>query len=150
MKTIFSASPIRDALKGACYFVALGPLLGLLGVALQFSANAVLEGDVSRLENALAASAIALMFGIPYFFGLVPAAVCGLICGPFRPAFSSWSACVAAGLAGGLLSAWWPVSFYGRPQEERLLFLVAGFVAGLLCSRIFAVRASARVRSAAS
>jgi hypothetical protein len=150
MKLETSAFPILDTIKSICYFAVLGPPLGVLGFSLYFAGYSALRGDLSGIQNSAAIPLMAfVIWFLPYVFGIVPAAACGLICGPFRPAFRSWSACVVAGAVGGLLSALWNEWQFGRPHEERLLFFVSGFIAGFLCARLFAVRASARDRSGA-
>ena len=151
MKLETSAFPILDTIKSICLFGVLGPPLGSLGLSLYFAGDSALKGNVSDLEKFLLLPVGALLlWPVTYLFGLVPAVACGLICGPFRPAFRSWSACSVAGVAGGLLSAWWNVGVNGRPHEERLMLFVAGFTAAFLCARMFAVGASSRVRSVAS
>jgi hypothetical protein len=154
MKIEISASPILDTVKGTCLFAVLGPPLGLLGFSLYFAVCGAVRGDLSAVQGAVLFPALAFVTWIvafsAYLFGLVPAAACGLICGPFRPAFRSWSACFVVGAIGGLLSAFWNDWQFGRPHEERILFFVSGFFAGCLCARLFAVRAPATDRSSAS
>ena len=118
-------------------------------IALCFGQTAPLPAGGSGSPVAVALSGGASM-GLAFAagshaIGIFPAAIVGLLCGPFRPCFNrSWRYCLIAALLGALVATVFAFVAVGDEQRDNpyLMFSLAGFVGALLVSRIFGLRAS--------
>lgn len=127
---------LRGAAGGAGLFLALGPPVGTVVFAL---AVAIAGHDLESLKN------LPLMiFLVPYsyFFGGVPALLCGVVAGAFRPARVSKRSYGWAGLLGGLYGMAFQLGMASRDfvwSEIYALLLMGGLpglVSAMACARI--------------
>jgi hypothetical protein len=138
---------VVDSLKGALYFGLIGPPVGALALTVASLSRMgweYQENPLAALYGVFGFALFSILFS--WFMGVVPAAVTGLLLGPFRWRFHLWRWCLAAGVVGALVSSA-SLLVDGLPgelgrQSPGLLLVFPGFVAGVLVARLFAVRAS--------
>ena len=127
---------LRGAAGGAGLFLALGPPIGTGVFALMVT---VAGHDLESLKN------LPLMiFMVPwsYLFGGVPALLCGVVAGVFRPARVSWRSYCWPGLLGGLYATAFQLGLAPReftwPDIQAWLLMggAPGLVGAVACARI--------------
>lgn len=135
-----------DSLKGMLYFVAIGPPIGALALAL-VSAGMMIGNphfDGSSLLGLLGFTAMAMLFS--WIFGAIPAALTGLLVGPLRWRFHQWRWCLVAGVIGAAVSSIGllvgPLSGDMGRASPGVMLVFPGFVAGVLAARVFGRRAA--------
>ncbi|HEX5755382.1 MAG TPA: hypothetical protein VFY12_03410 [Arenimonas sp.] len=140
----------RNALLGARYFAARGPLLGC--VTYMILAWLHVWHEASALELLASLPAIVVLIPPAYVLGVLPAALAGALLGPFRASYYHWRNCLYAGLGGAFVSSLigllyiplgisFPV-FESDPLiligTHLILFAPAGGFAALVLARRFA------------
>lgn len=136
-------SKTKDSLKGALYFTVLGPPLGALAICLYLFFGSLFAGG--SIDTAIFGGlTMGLFFAMgSYLPGIVPAALTGLVCGPFRRHLKLWRYCLVAAIAGALIATVFSFVIISRQQSDNpfLFFALPGFFASLLVSRFFGMRA---------
>lgn len=127
---------LRGAAGGAGLFLALGPPAGTAVFALFVT---IAGHDLESLKNLPM-----MIFLVPfsYLFGGVPALLCGVVAGAFRPARVSWRSYCWPGLLGGLYATAFQMGLTSRDfawSEFQALLLMGGLpglVGAVVCARI--------------
>ncbi len=131
-----SGDILRGAAGGAGLFLALGPPVGTAVFALLVT---VAGHDLDSLKNLPM-----MIFLVPwsYLFGGVPALLCGVVAGAFRPARVSWRSYCLPGLLGGLYAMAFQLGLASRDytwaelQVPLLMGGVPGLVGAVACARV--------------
>ena len=118
-----------NVLKGIALFGILGPIIGVLTVALPAMAT---TGDWSIRS-------LLLLVPAAYFVGGIPAAASGLIVGVARARLCGFIGAMAAGAIGAACSIGYYLllSIHGDLDRAAVLFAAAGLASGLVCGIIF-------------
>lgn len=134
-----------DVVKGMLLFAAVGPAVGAFAVSAFLLAIPALDG--TPVHGASPVDALTVILGVMLFaypFGVIPAAIAGLVCGFYRARLVNWKAFVAAGVFASVTACSTGV-FWMAPSERWVevmwpaLFLWAfpGFLAGIVCAYLF-------------
>lgn len=120
-----------DLLAGGILFAFFAPGIGGIAVTLVVSAIAL---DPKNL--------MMVIFGLPWFyvFGAVPALLCGVVAGAWRPDRPTWGAYGKVAIVGGLFGIAFVQAFAGKNVElQNLLFALCvgglpGVFSAFLCA----------------
>lgn len=132
----------RNAVKGALAFGALGPPLGLLLVCIPVLLQALMADGARALLQA--PGFLVMLLPVAYFFGLLPAAACGLIAGLVRTLRPRWLAVLCTTLAGGTTSAALAAAIRDGDFEVVAPFSAIGACSALLLALLFTRKARDR------
>lgn len=135
-------------IKGLCLFALLGPPLGaILWVALIVATDTV-QGRGSSVAEIVPGGLLFFVFS--YLFGVVPAAITGLVAGLLRRAgrLRRVRDCVGLALLASLIA-----TVYGVVQQfggaglgsAFLMFGLPGFASGFCCGLLFRAEPAPRV-----
>lgn len=131
----------KESLRGLILFALLGPPLGGLLVALAIGITETWQGNLQGegMSNWLAILGLALVFSYP--FGVVPAAVTGLMVGWLRPRLVGWRAATTGALLGGVFTIVGLLLVTDKDFEPGMLLggLIGAIPGALLAHRFFAV-----------
>jgi hypothetical protein len=137
---------VVDSIKGAIYFLLIGPPVGALALTVVFAGMMAREWtlDPSSLLGLLGFAMFAVLFS--WLFGAIPAVLTGLLVGPLRWRFQQWRWCLVAGAMGAAVSSIGlligPLSGDMGRASPGLMLIFPGFVAGVLAARVFGLRAT--------
>ena len=119
---------IRDVLAGVAVYGLIGPLIGLLVVTVTISLPATLFSLDGKRQA--------------YLFGAMPAVLCGVTAGAFKPARTSWRTPAWVCVAGALYGFVFILSVFGA---HRLGYVIdagkagalPGLAAAIVCTLLF-------------
>ena len=137
---------VVNSIKGAIYFLLIGPPVGALALTVVVSGMMISEltMDPSSLRGLLGFAMFAVLFS--WLFGAIPAVLTGLLVGPLRWRFHQWRWCLVAGAIGAAVSSIGllvgPLSGDMGRSSPGLMLVFPGFVAGFLAARVFGLRAT--------
>lgn len=123
---------LRNSFLGALFFGFLAPPIGSLGLSVPLAIYAF----IAKPGSEAIVLALALLIGLAfwsYLVGIVPAAITGLLVGPFRAHFGAWRYCLAVGALGCVIPClgWYLLIPSGRQPPEALTALNIGATAGV-------------------
>jgi len=122
----------RNSFLGALFFGFLAPPIGSLGLSVPLAIYAF----IAKPGAEAMVLALALLIGLAlwsYLVGFIPAAITGLLVGPFRARFGAWRYCLAAGALGCVIACLGGYLLYssGGQPPEALTALNIGATAGV-------------------
>lgn len=136
---------MRNQIKYTLVFLAIGPLIGNLILALGIPTFAVLTGNEPFNSGVFGSILIISFLGLFWAHALagVPAALTGLVVSVLSS--SKQSEYFIAGLAGFCSTAVWASAVYKMSYEQGALFGLVGAAAGIITIRVCASFAMTRV-----
>jgi hypothetical protein len=120
---------LANILKGGVLFGLLGPVIGLLTIAVPTMA----------MSSNWSASAIVFLLPASYFVGGIPAVAAGILVGMARPKLRGVWAYLLAALIGTVCSVAYllAVTRGHIDVQQSCLLGISGFAASLVCGYIF-------------
>lgn len=139
--------PWPAPVRGLCLFALLGPPLGSVLLLLLLVATESVQGKGSSVAELVPGGWLFLVFS--YLFGVVPAAITGLVAGLLRQAgrLRRVRDCIGLALLASLIATVWGVlqQFGGAGFGPAFLMLgLPGFACGLCCALLFRAKPAPR------